>query len=61
MSAEAPGGLADAVTDAFVAGRLDLAARPDAPAPGWRGMTKVAAEPLAASAVVGFDRLWVVA
>jgi hypothetical protein len=60
MSAEAPGGLAYVVTEKLMHGRLDLPARPDAPAPGWLGMPEVAAG-RAARAVIGFGRLWVVA
>lgn len=62
MSADAPGGLLHAVTDAFVNGRLDLPARPDALAPGWRSLTEVAAvEALAAREIVGLRYIWVVA
>jgi len=48
MSAEAT------VTDVLVQGRLDAAAHPSAPTPGWVGMPEEAAtEALAARAVIG--------
>jgi hypothetical protein len=62
MSAEATGGLAYAVKDAFVRGRLDLAARPDASAPGRQGIPEISAsEVLESGGVIGFARFWVVA
>jgi hypothetical protein len=63
MSADAPGELLHAVTDAFVNGRLDVAARPDAcaPARGWRSLPEVAVEAVAARAIVAFGCFRVVA